>query len=192
MLGGPPLTDMVPSKQTRTARLWIRRVLVRAQEGQLEARCCDTRCRASCVIADINALRNDPDHKERAHESLVESFYKLLGYSPHEDIKYQQGRIDISIKGAQGPVLVTEVKREWGLSRKDEKILKQAFGYALQAGARYVVITNGDYYSVFDRVRGLSFTESFVGEFRITALTSGGVDVIDGLRRERVLASGTV
>src|SRR5216117_1991955 len=38
MLGGQPLTDMVSSKQTRTARLWIRRVLVRSQEGQLEAR----------------------------------------------------------------------------------------------------------------------------------------------------------
>ncbi len=36
MLGGQPLTDMVSSKQTRTARLWIRRVLVRSQEGQLE------------------------------------------------------------------------------------------------------------------------------------------------------------
>src|SRR5437879_4267953 len=35
MLGGQPLTDMVSSKQTRTARLWIRRVLVRSQEGQL-------------------------------------------------------------------------------------------------------------------------------------------------------------
>jgi len=38
MLGGQPLTDMVSSKQTRTARLWIRRVLVRSQEGQLTAR----------------------------------------------------------------------------------------------------------------------------------------------------------
>ena len=27
MLGGPPLTDMVSSKQTRTARLWIVRAL---------------------------------------------------------------------------------------------------------------------------------------------------------------------
>jgi len=38
MLGGQPLTDMVSSKQTRWARLWIRRVLVRSQEGQLESR----------------------------------------------------------------------------------------------------------------------------------------------------------
>src|SRR3989442_3756514 len=38
MLGRSPLADMVPSKQTPTRELWIRRVLVRAQEGQLEAR----------------------------------------------------------------------------------------------------------------------------------------------------------
>src|SRR5881296_2800407 len=44
MLGGQPLTDMVSSKQTRTARLWIRRVLVRSQEGQLEARYHDQWC----------------------------------------------------------------------------------------------------------------------------------------------------
>ena len=38
MLGRSPLADMVSSKQAPTRELWIRRVLVRSQEGQLEAR----------------------------------------------------------------------------------------------------------------------------------------------------------
>src|SRR2546427_8191172 len=56
MLGGQPLTDMVSSKQTRTARLWIRRVLVRSQEGQLAARWADDACRASPVLDSLFAL----------------------------------------------------------------------------------------------------------------------------------------
>src|SRR5207237_3536672 len=56
MLGGQPLTDMVSSKQTRSARLWIRRVLVRAQEGQLEARYHDQWCRASTVLDPLSGL----------------------------------------------------------------------------------------------------------------------------------------
>src|SRR5436309_378061 len=56
MLGGQPLTDMVSSKQTRSARLWIRRVLVRSQEGQLEARCDIESCRASTVLDPLFGL----------------------------------------------------------------------------------------------------------------------------------------
>ena len=31
------------------------------------------------LIEDIKALKKDTDHQERAHESLVETFYELLG-----------------------------------------------------------------------------------------------------------------
>ena len=51
MLGGQPFADMVSSNHSPTRELWIRRVLVRAQEGQLEARYHDEWCRASCVLA---------------------------------------------------------------------------------------------------------------------------------------------
>src|SRR5437016_9613617 len=57
MLGGQPLTDMVSSKQTRSARLWIRRVLVRSQEGQLEARCDIESCRASTILDSLVLVR---------------------------------------------------------------------------------------------------------------------------------------
>src|SRR2546421_5000408 len=36
MLDGPPLTDMVSSKQARTGELWIRRVLVEPRWGTVE------------------------------------------------------------------------------------------------------------------------------------------------------------
>ena len=144
------------------------------------------------LIANVSALRKDPDHKERAHESLVEDLYKLLGYTPYEHIKHRQGWIDISIDGPRGRLVVTEVKRDWSLSHDDHRVVSQAFGYALQAGARYVVVTNGDYYALYDRERGLSLDTHFLGDLRITRLTSEGLGLIERLRKERVLGTGTV
>ena len=60
MLDGQPLTDMVSSKQTRTARLWIRRVLVRSQEGQLRGplrlRCGPSRCLPPYALCETGLL----------------------------------------------------------------------------------------------------------------------------------------
>jgi len=158
--------------------------------GDTRLRSFDTPSWLHPLIADIGALRRDPNHKERAHESLVEDLYKLLGYTPHEDIKYRQGWIDISIEGQQGPVIVTEVKREWSLSHDDDRAVNQAFGYALQAGARYVVVTNGDYYALYDRERGLSLAMNFLGDLRVTNLTSEGLGLIERLRKEVVFGTG--
>src|SRR6266516_2902878 len=49
--------------------LWIRRVLVRAQEGQLEARYHDEWCRASCVLA--LSLRPEPLEAVREFRTSV-------------------------------------------------------------------------------------------------------------------------
>src|SRR2546428_2309511 len=56
MLGRSPLADMVPSKQASTGELWIRRVLVRSQEGQLAARWDVRSRRASPVLDSLFAL----------------------------------------------------------------------------------------------------------------------------------------
>ena len=49
----------------------------------------------SSLVSEIDVLKKDNAHKERAHESLVEKFFELLGYNRFEDIKHRQGRIDI-------------------------------------------------------------------------------------------------
>jgi hypothetical protein len=52
------------------------------------------------VIEAVESLRKERDHKERAHESLVEDFFVALGYHKHKEIKYRQGRVDIKIETA--------------------------------------------------------------------------------------------
>ena len=142
------------------------------------------------LISYIGELMKDTNSKERGNESLVERFFEALGYSPVSEIKYRQGNVDIQIQIDDAPIAVIEVKRSWSLTRHDSKILKQAFGYAGENGARVVVITNGDYYAIFDRDRdGLSFDDYFFGEFRLTRLTDECLQFIDWLKRMRNLCT---
>ncbi|MBU1062205.1 MAG: type I restriction enzyme HsdR N-terminal domain-containing protein, partial [Candidatus Omnitrophica bacterium] len=138
------------------------------------------------LIDNIELLKQDPGHKERAHESLVESFYELLGFAKYQDIKHRQGRIDISIEHKGKVLIVNEVKKDWHLSHKDNKVLMQAYNYALISGARYVILTNGDYYAIYDRVKGSSYDTQFVGDFRLSELTKEYAILIDKLKKEKI------
>ena len=64
------------------------------------------------VIEAVEVLRKEREHKERAHESLVEDFFVALGYVKHKVIKYRQGRVDIRIKPAVHTLLIAEVKND--------------------------------------------------------------------------------
>ena len=117
---------------------------------------------------EITELRQDASHQERGHESLVERFYEGLGYERVSEIKYRLGHVDILIQLDSKPFVVTEVKKTWKLSRKDTKVVHQAYRYALENGARYIVITNGDYYAIFDRIKGFTIESNFIGEYYIS------------------------
>lgn len=138
------------------------------------------------LIDNIEMLKRDLEHKERAHESLVESFYELLGFAKYQDIKHRQGRIDISIEHKGKVLIVNEVKKDWHLSYKDNKVLMQAYNYALISGARYVILTNGDYYAIYDRIKGSSYDTQFVGDFRLSKLTKDHAILIDRLKKESI------
>lgn len=138
------------------------------------------------LINHVEKLKGDKDHQERAHESLVEIFYDILGFAKFDDIKHRQGRIDITIECDKKKMVVNEVKRDWYLTRKNKKALNQAFNYALENGTRYVVLTNGDYYAIFDRARGMSYEEYFLGEFKLTELDGNGLKLIETLRKDRL------
>src|SRR3989442_2710914 len=56
MLVGTPLPVILSVFRALGPALWIRRVLVRAQEGQLEARWADNACRASPVLDSLLVL----------------------------------------------------------------------------------------------------------------------------------------
>lgn len=133
---------------------------------------------------EITVLKNDKDHKERAHESLVEKFFNILGYTSHSEIKFQQGRIDVFIDIKGKPGIVVEVKKDWSLTKNDKKTLQQAFNYSFEIGAIIAVITNGDYYAVFNKGKGLSYDDSFVGEFRISECNRSEFSVPNCLKKQ--------
>ena len=144
-------------------------------------------CRPACleaVIAEVETLKAAPDHQERAHEALVESFLVKLGYQRFEEIKFQTGRVDILLEHSGEVLAVFEVKKRWGLSKNDKATLEQAFRYAQETGARYVIVSNGDYYAWFDRDKGRKYDRQFMREFRLTQLTAGDYKFIQTLKKE--------
>jgi len=139
------------------------------------------------VIQTIETLRKEPGHAERAHESLVEDFFVALGHRKHKDIKYRQGRVDIALEKGDRTILVVEVKPGWDLSRYNgTSAIKQAYGYAHDQGVRYVLVTNGDTYILFDRLKGLSWESNLLGEFRLTALQEEDLALVERLRPQRM------
>lgn len=141
------------------------------------------------VIASIEVLRRDPKHQERGHESLVEDFFCALGFAKHQDIKYRQGRVDITVCANDRPVLLVEVKADWELSRHSRaggRAIQQAYAYSLDQGVRYVAVTNGDAYILFDRLKGLSLEANTLAEFQLTALQETDLDTIERLRPSRL------
>lgn len=138
------------------------------------------------LIKNIEKLMKDSEHKERAHESLVETFYELLGFVRYDEINYRQGRIDIIIEYNNKPLIVNEVKKDWSLSWRDRKALLQAYNYALETGAPFVVLTNGDYYALFDRRKGYSYESQFVGDFKLTQLKMEDLEIIEKLKKENI------
>jgi len=139
------------------------------------------------IFRSIETLAEDPQHQERAHESLVEDFLAALGYQKHQDIRYRQNRIDITLSVQGLPVAVIEVKRAWDLSRDGAGgAIQQGYNYALSQGIRFVVISNGDTYLLFDRLKGLSFDSNLVGEIKLTALQDEDLKLIDRLRPENM------
>jgi Holliday junction resolvase-like predicted endonuclease len=140
------------------------------------------------VISRVERLRTDPNHQERAHESLVEDFFNALGYEKHRDIKYRQGRVDISLWDKDRVLVIVEVKKDWNLSfYNSPDAVQQAYKYALDQGARWVILTNGDYYAVFDRLKGLTLSSNLIGEFRLTVLGESDVDFIQRMSRDNLL-----
>jgi hypothetical protein len=140
------------------------------------------------VIKNIQKLMGAKEHYERAHESLVEEFMILLGYDKFTDIRYQKGRIDVCISVEDRDLILFEVKPDWGLNyQKHQHVLLQAYNYALEQGFRFVGITNGDYYAIFDRLKGLTYETNFIGEFVLSKLQSDDLKIINNIRKKELM-----
>jgi len=137
-------------------------------------------------IEEVLILKNDEGHLERDHEILVVKLFDSLGYSPFKDIKHQRGNIDIRIDKNDRPMIVIEVKADWALSKQNRGAREQAFRYALDSGARYVIVTNGDYYCLYDRKKGLSYEEQFLGDFQLSNLSEEGLQLIEVVKKNNI------
>lgn len=136
------------------------------------------------IADDISVLKKDPKHMERDHEHIVARFFELLGYKTPTEIKYQRGRIDIIILNGQTPYITIEVKKDWTLSNNNTKFINQAFNYANEVGSRYVILTNGDVYFLYDQMGGLSYNDKLLACFTLSNLDKEGLEVIKLLSKE--------
>lgn len=134
------------------------------------------------IVEQVRDLRGAAATTERDHENLVAKLFEALGYRPGHEIRFQRAHSDICIVRDGKPLVVIEVKRDWSLSRSSRDVTKQAYAYALESGSPFVIITNSDYYALYDRRKGLTLDERFVAEFYLTALTEEGLKVLEGLR----------
>jgi DNA-binding transcriptional ArsR family regulator len=109
MLVGTPLPVILSVFRALGPPLWIRRVLVRAQEGQLEARCGFHPCRASpAEIVGRIVLRGHPLHAANACVKLLNHMvqymttrlgtsFAALSDATRRGVLEQLGRADASI-----------------------------------------------------------------------------------------------
>ena len=103
------------------------------------------------------------------------------------DLKFRRGRIDLTVESDGTPLAVIEAKRTWDLDFENSaEYIKQAYQYAHQDGVRYVIVTNGDDYILFDRLKGLSWEDNLSGEWKLTDLREEDLTFIDGLRPDRL------
>lgn len=85
-------------------------------------------------------------------------------------------------------LILFEVKPDWRLnSQTNQKVISQAYNYALEQRFRFVGITNGDYYAVFDRLRGLSYESNFIGEFVLTKLQSDDLKILGKIAKKELV-----
>lgn len=134
----------------------------------------------------IITIKNDGNRKERDHEGLVEHLFEMLGYKRGAEIIFQMGHIDVLIRENGKPLVTIEVKRDWALSSNIKKARQQAFNYALEQGTKYVIITNGDYYVVYDRTKGMNYDQHFLYEFTLTRLTEKGLIALQSLSKGKL------
>lgn len=139
------------------------------------------------LINDIKQLKRDRNHQERDNESLVEKFFVNLGYSSVSEIRFRRNNIDILISQNNESLITIEVKRSWSLDKMDIKTLRQAFNYSMESGTRYVMISNGDYYALYDRNLGRTYENMFKFEFTLTKLEEKDLDNISYLRKTKLI-----
>lgn len=134
----------------------------------------------------LQHIRSIAPLAERNHEAAVQDLLLRLGYGPSE-IVFQRGRIDVCIRDHKDRVIaVFEVKRTIGTDSERLAARRQGIDYATQSDARWVILSDGDRYEIYDRDAGGSFEKMARGSFRLTMFKESDRTVLDLLRPEQM------
>jgi len=133
----------------------------------------------------VRGFRNRGEEEQR--QLVVRLFVEVLGYRRpriHSEHKHNDVRVH---DRRNKPWLVVEVKQSLQNDREKRAARRQGFDYAHRAGLRYMLISDGDYYEIYDRCagEGLSYDEMKQGSFHVTALRSRDSDLLSLLASER-------
>jgi hypothetical protein len=134
------------------------------------------------VIECVRRLWSQPRSFEREHEHCVAKFFEALGCDARVEIRFQRSNMDISISKNGRVLAVVEVKSDRSLTAANRAVLNQAFGYANRTGSPIVIISNANYYVVYDRARSLSLEQQFVAEFHLLSLNEAAIKSIENLK----------
>lgn len=136
----------------------------------------------------VSLVREFRDRGEEEKRQLVAQFFhEILGYK-RARIRSEHKHNDVRVHDRRDkPWLVVEVKPRLETERDRRAARRQGFDYAHRLGMRFVVISDGDYYEVFDRCCGerLRYDEMRQGGFYLTALRSRDADLLGLLSSER-------
>lgn len=116
----------------------------------------------------VERIRHTASLPERNHEAVVSELLVHLGVRPQQII-FQQGRIDISVAGADGQVcLVIEVKQNLNITAQAARAREQAQIYGQRVGCAHCAITDGDLWELHDLGRGERYDQRYLGAFRLS------------------------
>jgi hypothetical protein len=135
------------------------------------------------TIELLEEFKRNPQLSDRSYETVVESFYESLGYIKQKIIRFREGRIEIYIYSDGKAFIVNEVIKDWGLSQMDHQARAQGYLYALEHDIQHVVVTNGDYYGIYDRHQRSSFGSNYLGEFHLSRLKEEDLALVEILRK---------
>jgi hypothetical protein len=136
-------------------------------------------------VAHVCELQNRGEEEKR--QLVAQFFYEILGYR-RTRVRSEHEHNDVRVHDGRGnPWLVVEVKARLETQREQRIARRQGFDYAHRHGMRYVVISDGDLYELYDRLGGqrLRYDEMRQGAFRISALRLRDSDLLSVLAAER-------
>lgn len=133
---------------------------------------------------EVEELRGRGEEEQR--QLVGRLFVDVLGYRRSRILSEHEWN-DVRVSDRKGnPWLVVEVKGALATDSEKRAARRQGFDYAHERGMRYVVISDGDYYEIYDRGTGgrLRYQEMRVGNFHLTALTMRDQDLLGLLAAE--------